>query len=134
MTDQQTTAWLDQEDTHLAQLIRAHRWVVQYVFPGDCADCAEGDDEGDDACEDDGGPPFGYTVGLFGMGHPELVVEELPNAGEVLFVANRHHRWPDEHSVPASQLTWQHHDGTWPWDLAYPCGPACQPRPGTWRA
>jgi Domain of unknown function (DUF4262) len=166
MTDAQTTAWLDQEDTHLAQLIRANRWVVQYVFP-----C--GDDDGD---VDVDGPPFGYTVGLFGLGHPELVVvglghddthailqqvaalvaggrdlvpgelltspdrpdglvvEALPNAGEVLFVANRHYRRPDEHSVPAFQLTWQHRDGTFPWDAEYPCGPECQPRPGTWRA
>ena len=169
MTDPQTTAWLDQEDTHLAQLIRAHRWAVQYVVPGDCADC-------DDPCDDDGGPPFGYTVGLFGLGHPELVVvglghdnthailqrvaalvaggrdlvpgelltfpdrpdglvvEELPNPGEVLFVANRHYQRPDEHSVPAYQLTWQHRDGTFPWDPGYPCDPACQPRPGMWRA
>ena len=166
MTDPQTTAWLDQEDAHLAQLIRAHHWVVQYVFPG----------SEDDEVEEGSGPPFGYTVGLFGLGHPELVVvglgqdnshailqrvatlvaagrdlvpgelltfpdrpdglvvEVLPNAGEVLFVANRHYRRPDEHSVPAFQLTWQHRDGTWPWDAAYPCGPGCQPRPGTWRA
>ena len=165
MTDPQTTAWLDQEDAHLAQLIRAHRWVVQYVFPWD----DDGEGEGS-------GPPFGYTVGLFGLGHPELVVvglghdnthailqrvaalvaggrdlvpgelltfpdrpdglvvEVLPNAGEVLFVANRHYRRPDEHSVPAFQLAWQHRDGTFPWDAAYPCGPGCQPRPGTWRA
>ena len=161
MTDPQTTAWLDQEDTHLAQLIRTHRWAVQYVFPAG--------DDGD-------GPPFGYTVGLFGLGHPELVVvglgqdnthailqrvaalvadgrdlvagelltfsdrpdglvvEVLPNPGEVLFAANRHYRRPDEHSVPAFQLTWQHRDGTFPWDAGYPCGPQCQPRPGTWRA
>jgi hypothetical protein len=172
MTDPQTTAWLDQEDTHLAQLIRAHRWAVQYVLPG-C--CGEHDDEDCDGA-DDGGPPFGYTVGLFGLGHPELVVvglgyevthamlqevaglvaggrdlvpgelvtfpdrpiglvvEPVPNAGEVLYVANRHYRRPDEHSVPAFQLTWQHPDGTFPWEPGYRCGPECQPRPGTWRA
>jgi Domain of unknown function (DUF4262) len=172
MTDPQTTAWLDQEDAHLAQLIRTHRWVVQYVFPDD----GDGDDWDDDGGADRDGPPFGYTVGLFGLGHPELVVvglgsdnthailqrvaalvsggrdlvpgelltfpdrpdglvvEVLPNAGEVLFVANRHYRRPDEHSVPAFQLTWQHRDGTFPWDADYRCGPECQPRPGTWRA
>jgi hypothetical protein len=163
MTDPQTTAWLDQEDTDLAQLIRRHRWVVQYVFS-----CDEDDEPS--------APPFGYTVGLFGLGHPELVVvglghsdshailqrvaglvadgrdlvpgelltfpdrpdglvvEQLPNPGEVLFVANRHYRRPDEHSVPAFQLTWQHRDGTFPWDTGYLCDPGCQPRPGTWRA
>ena len=59
--DPQTIAWLDQEDAHLAQVIRAHRWSVQYVGAGD---------EPDE-------PPFGYTVGLFGLGHPELVVVGL---------------------------------------------------------
>jgi len=128
MTDPQTTAWLDQEDAHLAQLIRAHRWVVQYVGPGD----------------QPGEPAFGYTVGLFGLGHPELltfpdrggrlVVETVPNPGDVVLGANRHYQRPREASVPAVQLTWDHPDGTFPWDAGYPCGPECQPRPGTWRA
>lgn len=160
MTDPQITAWLDQENAWLAQTIRADRWAVQYVGAGEAP----------------GEPPFGYTIGLFGLGHPELVVvgldhpgthavlqraaglvaggrdlvpgellalpgqpdellvEHLPNPGEVLFTANRHYRRPDEASVPAFQLTWRHPDGTFPWDDAYPCGPLCQPRPGTWRA
>ena len=59
--DPQTIAWLDQEDAHLAQVIRAHRWSVQFVGAGDEAD----------------EPPFGYTVGLFGLGHPELVLVGL---------------------------------------------------------
>ena len=159
-TDPQTTAWLDQEDAHLAQVIRAHRWAVQYVGAGDRPD----------------EPAFGYTVGLFGLGHPELVivglgpenthgilervaamvadgrnlvagelltwedwagrlvVEQLPNPGEVVLVANRHYQRPAEYSVPAYQLTWDHRNGAFPWDDEYPCGPECQPRPGTWRA
>jgi Domain of unknown function (DUF4262) len=158
--DPQTIAWLDQEDARLAQLIRANRFAVQYVGPGD---------------EDDE-PAFGYTIGLFGLGHPEcvivgvghdnahgiltrvakevadgrdlvvgemltwaewggrLVVEELPNAGDVVLGANRYYQRPPEVSVPAYQLTWCHADGTFPWDEGYPCGPECQPRPGTWRA
>ncbi|HEY0508410.1 MAG TPA: DUF4262 domain-containing protein, partial [Blastococcus sp.] len=60
-TDPQTLAWLDQEDAHLAQTIRAHRWAVQYVGAGD---------EPDE-------PAFGYTIGLFGLGHPELVLVGL---------------------------------------------------------
>jgi len=60
-TDPQMTAWLDQEDAHLAQTIRTHRWAVQYVGGGDHST----------------EPAFGYTVGLFGMGHPELVVVGL---------------------------------------------------------
>jgi Domain of unknown function (DUF4262) len=159
MTDPQTTAWLDQEDAHTARLIREHRFVVTYVW---------GDQPGQ--------PSFGYTTGLFGLGHPELVVvgvgqhdahamltraarvvidgrdlvpgehltwpdrpdglvvEVLPNPGEVLFCANRFYQRPDEYSVPAYQLAWQHRGGGWPWEEHYPCGPDCQPRPGTWRA
>jgi hypothetical protein len=59
--DPQTIAWLDQEDAHLARTIRSHRWAVQYVGRGEQSD----------------EPPFGYTVGLFGLGHPELVVVGL---------------------------------------------------------
>ena len=33
-TDPQTLAWLDQEDARLAQLVRARRWAVQYVWAG----------------------------------------------------------------------------------------------------
>lgn len=158
--DPQTTAWLDQEDAHLARVIRRHRWAVQHV-----------------GGEDDDEPPFGYTIGLFGLGHPELVVvglgvdtahavlqrvagevaagrdlvpgelvrwdggrpgqlfvEPSPNPGEVLLGANRFYRRPPEHSVPAFQLTWAHEDGVFPWEPGWSCGPGCQPRPGTWRA
>jgi hypothetical protein len=159
-TDPQLTAWLDQEDAHLAQVIRARRWAVQYVGAGQ---------EPDE-------PPFGYTIGLFGLGHPELVVvglrpafthrlldglaevvadgrdllpgesvawpgdgrplvvEALPNAGDVVLVANRFYQRPAEYSVPAYQLTWPTDDGLFPWDEDYPADTACQPRPGAWRA
>jgi hypothetical protein len=159
-TDPQITAWLDQEDAHLAAVIRARRWAVQYVGPG------ERPDE----------PAFGYTIGLVGLGHPELVVvgldpdvahalldtvagmvaagrdlvpgevltrpggdtglyvERCPNPGDVVLGANRFYRRPRESSVPAYQLTWPHRDGTYPWDPGHACAPACQPRPGTWRA
>jgi hypothetical protein len=158
-TDPQTIAWLDQEDARLAQTIRTHRVAVQYVVRGETSD----------------EPPFGYTVGLFGVGHPELVVvgmghesacgylnraagmvldgrdfvpgelitdngevvltvEVVPNPGEILYSENRFYARPDEYSVPAFQLTWAHPGGLFPWDEGYPCGPECQPRPGTWRA
>lgn len=158
--DAQSIAWLDQEDARLTETIRAHRLAVQYVVAGE---------ESDEPC-------FGYTVGLFGMGHPELVavglgyevtgallnkvaglvldgrdlvpgevltdddgvpmvmIEPVPNPGEILFSANRFYQRPDEFSVPAFQLTWTHPGGLFPWDPGYPCGPGCQPRPGTWRA
>ncbi|MEI4273345.1 DUF4262 domain-containing protein [Klenkia sp. LSe6-5] len=158
MTTAQENAWLDQEESYLAQVLRAHRWAVQYVAAG------EEPDE----------PPFGYTIGMHGMVHPELVVvglgsveshallqrvatmvvagrdlvpgeqlslperdvtvEQLPNPGEVVLGANRLYRRPEVLSVEAFQLTWAH-DGAYPWDPHYPCDPAaCQPRPGTWRA
>jgi hypothetical protein len=159
-SDPRTLAWLDQEDTHLAQTIRAHRWAVQYVGEG----------------EEPGEPAFGYTIGLYGLGHPELVVvglssrsahdildrvagmvgdgrdlligelltwpewegrvvvEHLPNPGDVVLAANRFYQRPAEYSVPAYQLTWAHGDGLFPWDEDYRCGPECQPRPGTWQA
>jgi hypothetical protein len=158
-TDPQTVAWLDQEDAHLAQVIRLHRFAVQFVGPGD---------EPDE-------PPFGYTIGLFGLGHPELVVAGLghrpthdllnlaaglvtdgrdlvagemlrweerdpvyvslsPNPGEVVLGANRYYQRPAEVSVPAYQLIWAHPGALFPWDDGYPCPTSCQPLPGTWRA
>jgi hypothetical protein len=160
-TDPQTVAWLDQEDAHLAHLLRAHRWAVQYVGAGD---------EPDE-------PPFGYTVGLFGLGHAELtlvglgadsthsilgrvaelvcegrdlvpgelltwndwpdlrlIVEFLPNPGEVVLVANRFYERPAEYSVPAYQLTWATPEHCFPWEGAGPADPDLQPRPGRWRA
>lgn len=159
--DPQTVAWLDQEDAHLARTIRAHRWAEQYVGAGD---------EPDE-------PPFGYTIGLFGLGHPELVVvglgpenahaflgrvaamvadgrdlvagelltwsdwpglrivvEELPNPGEVVLGANRFYERPADYSVLAYQLTWAHPGHGFPWEEGETCGPVVQPRPGTWRA
>jgi len=159
-TDPQITAWLDQEDARTAQTIRTHGWVVQYVGGG----------------EEPGEPPFAYTIGLFGLGHPELVVvgidhrashailqrtaelvrdgrdlvpgelldfgsrakrlvpEVCPNPGDVVLGANRFYQRPAEYSVPALQLAWCHSDGSFPWDPGWPCGPECQPRPGTWMA
>ena len=141
-TDPQTTAWFDQEDANLARTIRVHRWAVQYVGAG------EEPDE----------PAFGYTIGLFGLGHPELVVvglgpaathgvldrvadlvvggrdlmpgellpvadtatrllvETVPNPGEVVLGANRLYQRPAEVSVGALQLTWSDADGRVPSD------------------
>lgn len=163
--DPQLLAWLDQEDAHLTQVIRAHRFAVQFVGAGDELD----------------EPAFGYTIGLFGLGHPELVVaglgaggthdvlgraaeevadgrdlvagelltwadwsgwrivvEPLPNPGEVVLGANRFYERPVEYSVAAYQLTWARPGDSFVWedggadgDTAVPCG---QPRPGTWRA
>jgi hypothetical protein len=59
MTNSQLQAWLDQEDQHVAQTIRKHGQFIQLV----------GGDVSSQSL-----PSFAYTVGLFGLGHPELVV------------------------------------------------------------
>ena len=51
-----TSAWLDQEDRHVTDCIRTFGCYIQVV-----------------TAEDDE-PGFAYTVGLFGIGHPELLV------------------------------------------------------------
>lgn len=58
MTDPQIQAWLDQEDARVAHTIRRYGVHLEFVAGGGF------------------GPPptFAYTVGLFGLGHPELVV------------------------------------------------------------
>lgn len=64
--DAATQAWLDQEDAMVADVIRRHGWLIQYVGGGVCRapGCESSEDE----------PAFAYTVGLFGMGHPELLI------------------------------------------------------------
>jgi hypothetical protein len=65
--DASTQAWLDQADANLATIIRRHGWAIQYVGGALCSgprcDCVEEE-----------GPPFAYTIGLFGLGHPELLI------------------------------------------------------------
>ena len=60
--DPQTIAWLDQEDARLAQ-IDPHPPLRRSVRRGRATSPTS--------------PAFGYTVGLFGLGHPELVVTGL---------------------------------------------------------
>ncbi|TQK17859.1 uncharacterized protein DUF4262 [Microbacterium sp. SLBN-154] len=61
------SAWLDQEDAHVADMIRRHGVHITYVG-GACG--APGC-----SCEGSGeGPSFAYTTGLFGIGHPELAI------------------------------------------------------------
>jgi Domain of unknown function (DUF4262) len=56
--DPQIVAWLDQEDATVSQMIREHGWYIQYVI-GEAKRKKT---------------PIAYTIGLFGLGHPELVV------------------------------------------------------------
>lgn len=58
MDDVRTQQWLDQEDRRISEFIRDHGCALQYVMACDCPDST----------------PFCYTIGLFGLGHPELLV------------------------------------------------------------
>ena len=62
-----TQAWIDQEDADLVHKIRQHGWAIQYVGGESCSrpgcQCAPTDE-----------PPFAYTIGLFGLAHPELLI------------------------------------------------------------
>jgi len=66
--DASTHAWMDQHDAHVAEVVRRRRWYAQYVGGG----CAR------PGCHHDDDLPFAYSVGLFGLGHPELLVFSLP--------------------------------------------------------
>ena len=68
MPDIDPIAWLDQEDARTAECIRRYGVYLTYVGGGTCGmpGCSGG--EADDR------PAFGYTVGLFGLGHAELVI------------------------------------------------------------
>lgn len=159
-SDLEIQAWLDQEDEHTAQVIRAHGVYLQYVG-------------GDHAQRE---ASFAYTVGLFGLGHPELLIvgvgpstasgvlnevaamvrdgrnivagemlsfanwghrvvaEVVPNPGEIAFAANRFYQRPPQASVPLLQLTYDDKAGRFPWDDGYSNAPWMQPRPGGLRA
>ena len=170
MNDPQLVAFLDQEDAQTVSCIRKYGVFIQYVGGGPCSypGCCNGP-------HDQEGPSFAYTVGLFGLGHPELMIvgagvntsgavlnelsarvragtdivpgqiltfeqwphriiaEPVPNAGEIVYAANRHYQRPAEVSVPALQLSYDDTVGRFPWEDDY-VAPDRQPRPGTWRA
>ncbi|WP_026877721.1 DUF4262 domain-containing protein [Jiangella gansuensis] len=60
----------DQEDAWLRETVREHGWAVESIYAEGCwgpPGCPCGLPAG-------GEPPYAYTVGLFGFGHPEVVV------------------------------------------------------------
>jgi hypothetical protein len=65
--DASVEAWLDQREAHITGIVRRYGWYIEYVGGDTCSrpgcPCPPGD-----------GPPFAYTVGLFGMNHPELLL------------------------------------------------------------
>ncbi len=65
--DAKIQAWFDQQDASDVATIRRYGWLIQYVSSDGCSvpqcDCTQSDD-----------PPFAYTIGLFGLSHPELLI------------------------------------------------------------
>lgn len=65
--DARTQAWADQQDARNKALIRRYGWYIPYIGGDSCSrpgcDCPPSDE-----------PPFAYTVGMFGLGHPELLI------------------------------------------------------------
>ena len=64
--DARTQAWLDQEDSRMKDMVRQHGWAIEYIGGGACTV------PGCESCDDE--VAFAYTVGLFGLDHPELLV------------------------------------------------------------
>ena len=58
MTELAFEAWLDQDDRNIAMKIREFGIFIRYVY---------GEQDSEET-------PFAYTVGLFGLGHPELLI------------------------------------------------------------
>lgn len=98
-------AWLDQEDARIKTVIRRHGWAIEYIGGGCCS--APGCDGSDDE-----GPPFAYTVGLFGLGHPELLVFGLdPDTTGTLLNELGSRVRGDDALIPGQMLTfedWEH--------------------------
>ena len=87
MTPLATRAWLDQDDQLTADLVRRYGWRTVHVAGVDAGVCPPNCPCADDVLP--GEPPapdFTYTVGLFGLGHPELLIFSRPamEAGRIL--------------------------------------------------
>ena len=69
--DSRTQSWIDQDEAWMADTIRRRGWAIQYVGGEECSRPGCGCPAGNE-------PPFAYTVGLFGLAHPELLVFGVP--------------------------------------------------------
>ncbi|MEO6789669.1 MAG: DUF4262 domain-containing protein [Ornithinibacter sp.] len=178
-------AYLDQQRRQVSLGIRRHGCFVFYISDADCECCRVTDGNRADrrararsSRRSAASPPFAYTVGMHGVGHPEmlvfglaqeasrtlltglahgvrehsrdltvgdlvsagpneqlkLLVEHLPNPGQILHQANDYYDRPPEASVEAVQLSWPDAAGHWPGDARCEGGAARQPRPGRFRA
>ena len=108
-------AWRDQADARVTECVRTYGVYIQYVGPGGCAapGCACGDRQ----------PPFAYTVGLFGLHHPELVTIGLSmetSAGVLNNLARR--VMAGQNLIPGTMLGFEE----WPHSMV----PEVLPNPG----
>ena len=96
MNSTSTTAWLDQEDRDVAEKIRRHGVYIEYVIGCACGECGEP-------------PPFAYSVGLFGLGHPELLIFGVPPVTAAGVINNLFTRIRDRGAdlVPGELLTFE---------------------------
>ena len=89
-------AWLDQEDRRTTEIIRKHGVYLESILGGPAAR-----------------PPFTYTVGLFGIGHPELLIVGLchhetgPILNEMADRIRAGHDFVPNEAVPLDG--WPHH-------------------------
>jgi hypothetical protein len=66
MTDAQIEARIDQDTAHITAIVRRYGWYIQYVCGSTLKESRRP------------AHPFAYTVGLFGMHHPELLILGVP--------------------------------------------------------
>lgn len=66
-----TQSWVDQHATWMRNTVHRLGWAIQYVGDEECSrpGCA---------CPPRAGPSFAFTVGLFGLRYPELLIFGAP--------------------------------------------------------
>ncbi len=102
--DAQTRAWMDQWDAMVTEKVRRFGWYIQYVDSGEC--CFPGC-----TAQESDEPSFAYTVGLFGLDHPELLIFGVSQqvAARVLNDLGERIR-AGENLIPGQLITFDH----WP--------------------
>ncbi|GAA1752050.1 DUF4262 domain-containing protein [Luedemannella helvata] len=95
----------DRYDERVTAVVRRHGWFVQYVLGDTCASPECG-------CAKTGQPAYAYSIGLHGLGHPELLIFGVPpeTAGGVINVLGRRVR-AGEILIPGELVTfdeWTH--------------------------
>jgi hypothetical protein len=92
-------------DVRVTAVVRRHGWFIQYVLGDTCSspDCG---------CVRTGTPAYAYSIGLFGLGHPELLILGVPpdTAGGVINALGRRVR-AGEILIPGEVVTfdeWPH--------------------------